>query len=129
MRYSLFTACLFLLLASGLNPTAAKSTDFSSNLPIVVIESNESINADKKVSGSMKIINREKDNGTPPPIPNLITTVLSASNGGGTVPSALTKSNTHWKLVPAPEKKWMRPCWVCRPITTGCCTLPTTTFP
>ena len=60
MRCSLVSACLFLLLSSGLNQAAAKSTDFSSNLPIVVIESNQSINADQKVSATMKIINRGK---------------------------------------------------------------------
>lgn len=61
MRYVLASACLFLLLASGLHKSAAAtSTAFTSNLPIVVIESKQSINAQKKTNGTMKVINRGK---------------------------------------------------------------------
>lgn len=61
MRYVLASACLFLLLASGLHKAAAAtSTAFTSNLPIVVIESKQSINAQKKTNGTMKVINRGK---------------------------------------------------------------------
>ena len=48
----------FILLLAGSLPTQADNVTFtSSNLPIVIIQTQSAINADSKVMGTMKIIN------------------------------------------------------------------------